>query len=101
MAKVFKPKMATGNDLLVGDVVYFTDGAWTRVIGEAELALSAEAEADLLERASQFPNQIVGVYLTDVNVDDAGRAVPAHFREDFRMLGPSNRPEHGRSGQEA
>ncbi len=101
MAKKFNPKMATGNDLLEGDVVYFSDGRWTRVIGEAELALSPEAEADLLGRASQFPNQVVGVYLTDVKLDDAGRAVPAHFREDFRMLGPSNRPEHGRAGQGA
>ena len=63
-ARKFHPQIATGNDLLEGDVVYFTsDGEWSREIGDAALAVNPEAAEDLLSRASAFPNQVVGVYL--------------------------------------
>lgn len=100
MARKFLPQMATGNDLLEGDVVYFTSqGAWSRDIGDAALALNKEAADDLLARASAFPNDIVGVYLVDSAIDDRGRAAPAHFREVFRTRGPSNYPQHGRQAE--
>lgn len=95
----FQPQMATGNDLLEGDVVYFTAaGDWSRQVGEAALAVNKEAADDLLARASAFPNAVVGVYLVDAAVDSCGRAAPAHFREVFRSRGPSNYPEHARQG---
>ena len=97
MARKFHPQMATGNDLLEGDVVYFTSaGEWSRAIGDAALAVNPEAAADLLARASASPNAVVGVYLVEAGLDDSGRAAPAHFREVFRTRGPSNYPEHGR-----
>jgi Protein of unknown function (DUF2849) len=97
MAKAFQPQMATGNDLLEGDVVYFTStGEWSRHIGDAALALNPDAATDLLKRAEAFPNQVVGVYLVEAAVDDCGRAAPAHFRETFRTRGPSNYPWHGK-----
>jgi hypothetical protein len=100
MARKFQPQFATANDLLEGDVVYFTStGDWSRKIGEAALAVNAEAAEDLLARASRFPNQVVGVYLVDSAVDDQGRAAPSHFREVFRTRGPSNYPEHGRQAE--
>jgi len=100
MARAFKPQMATGNDLLEGDVVYFTaEGGWSRRIGDAALALNREAADDLLGRASAFPNRVVGVYLTDAAVDERGRAAPAHFREAFRTRGPSNYPRHGKQAE--
>jgi len=98
--KKFQPQMATGNDLLEGDVIYFTsDGGWSRYIGDAALAVNPEAAEDLLKRASAFANQVVGVYLVDANIDDRGRAAPAHFREEFRTRGPSNYPQHGRQAE--
>jgi hypothetical protein len=100
MARRFQPQMATGNDLLEGDVVYFTsDGDWSREIGDAALAHSAEAAENLLKGASAFPNQVVGVYLVEAALDDDGRAAPAHFRETFRTRGPSNYPQHGRQAE--
>lgn len=99
-ARKFQPQMATGNDLLEGDVVYFTSaGEWSRTIGDAALAMSPEAAEDLLARASAFPNEVVGVYLVEVRLDDRGRAAPAHFREEFRTRGPSNYPQHGRQAE--
>lgn len=100
MARAFQPQMATGNDLLMGDVVYFTPaGDWSREIGDAALAASPEAAETLLARASAFPNAVVGVYLVDAAIDDRGRAAPAHFREVFRTRGPSNYPQHGRQAE--
>jgi hypothetical protein len=102
MARKFQPQMATGNDLLEGDVVYFTStGDWSREIGDAALAVNAEAAEDLLKRAQAFPNRVVGVYLVESAIDDRGRAAPAHFREVFRTRGPSNYPEHGRQAERA
>lgn len=100
MARKFNPQIATANHLLEGDVVYFTEtGAWTRALGEAAIAETPDAAADLLERAEAFPNEVVGVYLADVALDAAGRPQPTHFREDFRLKGPSNYPEHGRAAR--
>jgi len=100
MARKLQPQLATGNDLLEGDVVYFTStGGWSREIGDAALAVNPEAAADLLARAEAFPNQVVGVYLVEAGVDALGRATPAHFREVFRTRGPSNYPQHGRQAE--
>lgn len=100
MARPLKPQMATGNDLIEGDVVYFTaESGWSRHIGDAALAATPEAAEALLARAQGFPNQVVGVYLTDVALDAQGRAAPAHFRETFRTRGPSNYPQHGRNAE--
>lgn len=100
MARVFKPQMATGNDLLRGDVVYFTAaGTWSRYITEAALAPNAEAAEDLLARASAFAISVVGIYLTEARIDERGYAAPAHFREEFRTRGPSNYPQHGRQAE--
>lgn len=100
MARRFKPQIATANDLLEGDVVYFTpQGGWSRAIGDSALAVNVEAAEELLKRASAFPNQVVGPYLVDVDLDAHGRAAPAHFREVFRTRGPSNYPQHGRQAE--
>ena len=102
MARQFQPRMATGNDLLEGDVVYFTSaGTWSRRIEDAALAVNPDAAEDLLARASAFPNAVVGVYLVESALDDRGRAAPAHFRETFRTRGPSNYPQHGRQAESA
>jgi hypothetical protein len=99
-ARKFQPQMATGNDLLEGDVVYFTStGEWSRDIGDAALAVNPEAAAELLKRAEAFPNQVVGVYLVEAGVDDCGRATPSHFREVFRTRGPSNYPWLGKQAE--
>ena len=61
MARKFQPQMATGNDLLEGDVVYFTSPATGRAIGDAALAVDQEAADDLLAGA-RLPEPVVGVF---------------------------------------
>ncbi|MEO1198269.1 MAG: DUF2849 domain-containing protein [Pseudomonadota bacterium] len=91
MARAFKPKIATANDLLEGDVVYFTqEGTWSRRHSDAEVAQTESAAALLLARAQGHPLKVVGPYLADVTLAGDGTPEPAHFREAFRTRGPSN-----------
>ena len=86
----FTPKVVTANSLLDGDAVWLTpDDNWTTDMSEAEL-ISDEAVADdrLLFAIAQ-PDVVVGAYLVDAELGDAG-PIPTHFREDFRTRGPSN-----------
>ncbi len=98
MAREFTPKVVTANDLLEGDVVYQTaDDRWSRRLAEAEL-IEDEAHATIrLLDASQQANTIVGAYLADARATNNGPA-PTHFREAFRMRGPSNYA-HGKQAE--
>ena len=90
MARAFTPKVITANDLLEGDVIYFTaDDTWTRHMSEAEL-ITDEAVAPLrLLEAEKQNIRIVGAYLADAKAGLNGPE-PTHFREEFRRTGPSN-----------
>jgi len=86
----FTPKIVTGNDLRLGDVVYLTaDDRWSRHHGEAEL-IEDPAIADLrLLEAQKQGHIVVGIYLADARPGEGGPE-PVHFREEFRTRGPSN-----------
>jgi len=90
MPRPFTPKVITANDLLEGDVIYFTaQDTWTRDLSEAEL-ITDEAEAQLrLIEAEKQNIRIVGAYLADAKAGPNGPE-PTHFREEFRRTGPSN-----------
>ncbi|UWQ73399.1 DUF2849 domain-containing protein [Leisingera sp. M658] len=100
MARAFTPKVITANDLLEGDVIYFTaDDSWTRDIEQAEL-ITDEAVAPLRLLDAEKQNiRIVGAYLADAKAGPNGPE-PTHFREDFRRTGPSNY-FHGKQEAEA
>lgn len=100
------PVILLANDLLDGDVVFARlDDAevlcWTR---DPVLALVATEDqgALLLEgfAAAEIAAQhVVDAYLVDVEIGVAG-PVPRHFRERFKTLGPSNRPDLGKQAGE-
>ncbi len=98
MPAKFTPKVVTANALLEGDVVYLTEAdTWSRTLQEAEV-LTDEADAQIrLIDASARTGEVVGVYLADVAPDEKGPK-PTHFREAFRMSGPSNYP-HGKQSE--
>ncbi len=92
MSKSFDPQVVSANDLYDGAVVYLTaDGGWSRLIGEAAIARSPDDAQALLARADQ-PARIVGPYLVAVT-GDAPEPSPLHYRERFRITGPSIRAE--------
>ena len=90
MPRPFKPKVIAANDLLEGDVIYYTaKDSWSRSLSEAEL-ITDEAEAQLrLLAAERDALNVVGIYLTDAKPGTDGPE-PVHFREEFRRTGPSN-----------
>ncbi|QEL21583.1 DUF2849 domain-containing protein [Bosea sp. F3-2] len=100
------PAILLANDLLDGDVVFATiDGTgalvWTRDPALAVVAAD-DAAAERLETfaaAELRGNKVVDAYLVDVTVE-GGRPVPRHFRERFKTLGPSNRPDLGKQAGE-
>lgn len=90
MAKPFQPQIVTANDLLRGHVVYRTsEGAWSRAHGDAALAETAEDAAALLAAAEVDQSLVVGPYLAPARLGAAGRPEPTHFREIFRVSGPT------------
>jgi Protein of unknown function (DUF2849) len=95
------PVILLANDLLDGDVVFFAHGGWTRDPALAEIARD-DAAAGRLEQAAAAAlaaNTVVDAYLVDVTLDAGGRATPSHFRERFKMLGPSIRPDLGKQAE--
>ena len=100
MARAFVPKVVTANDLLEGDVIYFTfDGGWSRRHSEAELFEDEASANDALKRAATQVDIIVGAYLADARRGVDGMPEPVHFREAFRTRGPSNYPNHGKQAE--
>jgi hypothetical protein len=96
------PAILLANDLLDGDVVFASAGAagaivWTR---DPALALVATDDAaatglEAFAAAELTGNRVVDAYLVDVELQ-SGQPVPRHFRERFKTLGPSNRPDLGK-----
>ena len=100
------PAILLANDLLDGDVVFAaSDGAdtlaWSRDPAQA-LVAADDVVADRLEAfaaAELRGNRVVDAYLVDV-ATESGDPVPRHFRERFKTLGPSNRPDLGKQAGE-
>ena len=78
--------------------MFGTANGWTRNPAEALIAYDA-ATVSTLEAAGKAAfaaQQVVDAYLVDVDIAPDGRPVPRHFRERFKTLGPSIRPDLGK-----
>lgn len=95
------PAILIANDLLTGDVVFWHAGGWSRDPRAAALAEDAAAAATLEEagRAAMRANHVVDAYLVDIDLSATGVPVPRHFRERFRLLGPTTRPDLGKQAE--
>jgi hypothetical protein len=95
------PAILLANDLLDGDVVFRTASGWSRdpvealVVHEPEAAAALEAEA----KSAMARNEVVDAYLVDVAIGETGVPVPRHFRERFKILGPSIRTDLGKQAE--
>lgn len=95
------PAILLANDLREGDVVFRSPAGWSRDPADARIART-DIEADALEaeaRRALAANEVVDAYLVDVTVSADGVPVPNHFRERFKTLGPSNRPDLGKQAE--
>ena len=92
------PVILLANDLLDGEVVFWTGRGWSDRPAEALIAKD-EAAAFELERAATHAlaqNKVVDAYLVDVALDAEGHAVPRHYREKIKTEGPSVRRDLGK-----
>ncbi|MCZ8262034.1 MAG: DUF2849 domain-containing protein [Beijerinckiaceae bacterium] len=95
------PAILIANDLLSGDVVFLAESGWSRDPAAA-LVAEDEASARQLEAAGHDAmrrNAVVDAYLVDVDLSADGIPVPRHFRERFRLLGPTIRPDLGKQAE--
>ncbi|SOB87587.1 Protein of unknown function [Sphingomonas guangdongensis] len=82
-------KLLTGNDLVSGDVVWWTGSGWSRHVAEAtDVGDGGEAIA----RAEEGARRVNVPYLVDA-VATADGPRPAHIKDRIRALGPTVRPD--------
>lgn len=95
------PAILLANDLLDGDVVFWTGTEWSRNPRLAQVANNAQDLAQLEAAAAKgfALNQVVDACLVDVTLGSGGLPVPNHFRERFKLRGPSHRPDLGKQAE--
>ena len=92
------PVILLANHLLDGDVVFFTGQDWSLDPRQAKVAYD-EASAHLLDiegKAAFARQEVVDAYLVDVQISSDGLPIPNHFRERFKIKGPSHRIDLGK-----
>lgn len=95
------PAILLANDLLDGDVVFRAAAGWTRDPRGARVATTREA-ADQLEgeaAAAMARHEVVDAYLVEVATGADGAPTPTHFRERFKVSGPSHRRDLGKQAE--
>ncbi len=92
------PVILLANDLLDGEVVFWTGQAWSDRPSEALIARDETTAIQLEAAAAQAlaQNKVVDAYLVDVALDGKGHAVPHHYREKIKTEGPSVRRDLGK-----
>ena len=80
-------KILTGNDLLTGDVTWWTGTDWSKAVDDA-VAVGDDAAA--IAANEQTALRVVGAYAIDA-VRDAQGLRPVHIKERIRALGPTVR----------
>ncbi len=80
-------KVLTGNDLLTGDVTWWTGSGWSRHVDDAG-AVGSDAEA--IAAREQAAQRVVGAYVVDATRGPDG-VRPKHIKERIRALGPTVR----------
>jgi sulfite reductase (NADPH) hemoprotein beta-component len=95
------PAILLANALLDGDVVFRTASGWSRDPREALVAEDEATANRLLDeaRAAFARNEVVDADLVDITRDASGLPVPNHFRERFKVKGPSHRPDLGKQAE--
>ena len=84
-------KLVTGNDLLSGDVVWWTGRDWSRHVEEAA---DAGAEGEQVAKREEAALRVNVPYVIDATPGPDG-PVPAHIKDRIRARGPTVRPDLG------
>ena len=82
-------KLATGNDLPTGDVVWWTGQGWSRHV---EDAVDVGDNGDAILQAEEGARRVNAAYIIDATDTPEGPR-PAHIKDRVRALGPTVRPD--------
>lgn len=82
-------KLATGNDLPTGDVVWWTGQGWSRHV---ENAADVGDQGEAILQAEEGARRVNGSYIIDATETSEGPR-PAHIKDRIRALGPTVRPD--------
>ena len=80
-------KILTGNDLLTGDVTWWTGSGWSTAVNDAAPLTNDDAAIITAEERAQ---RVVSAYVIDATRDAQGIR-PAHIKDRVRALGPTVR----------
>jgi hypothetical protein len=77
----------TGNDLLTGDVTWWTGSGWSTRVNEAA---PVGDDVALIIAAEEAARRVVGAYAIKATRDETG-VRPEHIKERVRAVGPTVR----------
>jgi hypothetical protein len=84
-------KLVTGNDLVSGDVIWWTGEGWSRHIADA---VDAGAEAEAIAAREEAARRVNGPYIVEANAGPSGPIVHS-AKERIRATGPTVRLDLG------
>ncbi len=82
-------RLITGNDLVTGDVVWWTGALWSRHIAEA---VDVGDKGEAIAKAEEAARRVNVPYVIDAAAGPLG-PVPFHIKERIRATGPTVRPD--------
>lgn len=77
----------TGNDLLTGDVTWWTGAGWSRHIAEA---VAVDGDVAPLIAAQEAARAVISAYAIEATRESDGFR-PAHIKDRIRAVGPTVR----------
>jgi len=84
-------RLLTGNDLVTGDVIWWADGDWSRLVADA---VDVGEGADAIAKREEAARRVNGPYIIDAEAGPHG-PVPLHIKERIRAAGPTVRRDLG------
>ena len=79
--------IATGNDLITGDVIWWTGSEWSRHVDDA---VDVGSDGDAVIARESAARRVNVPYLIEA-VRDGGSVRPAHIKDRIRAIGPTVR----------
>ena len=84
-------KILTGNDLVTGDVVWWTGSGWSRHLAEA---VDVDSHGEAIAAAEEAARRVNVPYVIQGEMTAEGPR-PAHIKDRIRAVGPTVRADLG------
>jgi hypothetical protein len=82
-------RVITGNDLVTGDVVWWTGEGWSRHVAES---VDVGDKGEAIAKREEAELRVNVPYVTDAVAGPNG-PTPAHIKDRIRATGPTVRPD--------